>query len=122
MRNDYPNGTVIKVLFNGLEGIIIDQEIYDSGQILHYITEMRYGETIKLSPSSILPADDPVHDKIAQWFKIGRNKGYKLMYFAKDTRTDEWTALYGMKEGDQARAREANPHIKFYWIWEIKPV
>jgi hypothetical protein len=122
MRNDYPNGTVVKQLFSGLEGIIIDREEYDSGQIIHYITEMRYGETIKLTPSSVLPADDPVHDKIRDWFIIGRQNGYKLMYFAKDTRTNEWIALFGMKEGDHARAREVNPNIEFYWIWEIKTV
>lgn len=119
MRKDYPNGTVIKILHSGQEGIIIDHETYDSGQIVTYIVEMRYGETIRLSPMAILPADDPVHEKIAEWHKVGRQKGYKLMYFAKDTHTGEWTALYGMKQGDQARAVEANPHLKFYWIWDI---
>lgn len=119
MKNDYPIGTVIRVLHSGDEGIIIDREEPLQGHITYYV-EMSYGETFRLSPISIAPIDDPLHMQLEEWNSIGRKRGYTELYLFRDRTTGKWVAFFGKADAGATTVREDNPQLDFYWHWKIR--
>src|SRR5690242_4046148 len=91
-RNDYPPGTLIRTLKDGLEGIIIDR-VRIFSDYYRYIIEMRHGETVMESADQVLPIDHPVHAQLETWKTLGIHRGFKSIMVGYDEK-GAWYCIF----------------------------
>jgi hypothetical protein len=118
MRKDYPNGTRVRLLSSGLEGIIIDREV-DSLESVKYIVEMAYGETRLLAYDYLAPNDHPIQAMLDAWNAEGKAKGFTSI-FVGVTKEGTWTAFFGKSPGDYARTAREHRDVKFKYYWVLR--
>ncbi len=111
---EYANGTVVRTLVKGIEGIIIDRVPYFTDTYITYIVELCYGETVRLGAQDFAVKNDPIHIKLDEARRVARERGYSNLYIAKDNITGEWVVIPLNSRKDFDSIAKAKGNLSFY--------
>ena len=118
MRKDYPKGTTVRLLYNGLEGIIMDAK--EGVNFFQYIIEMSYGETVTCNYVDVAPIDHPIQALLDHWNKEGVERGFSGIHIAKD-QEGKLHAFYGKEPiKDYNNLKRKYPDYKFLYGWKLR--